>query len=147
MKKIDVRNSYWKSGMIVWILLLPLALAGCTGPKGDKGDKGDKGEKGDAGLAGPAGLQGPQGVPGKNGENGLTPPPQFRVVRSSASGVVSEPASCGADEVMVSATCISKTGTVSQSPETLGDSGASCNPPPNKAEVPDVVILCEKRKQ
>src|SRR5665213_829605 len=136
-----------KSYVIAFGMVLALAVAGCSGPKGDKGDKGAKGDPGDAGPAGPTGPQGPQGVAGKNGENGVSPPPQFRVVRASADGVVSKPAMCGIEEVMVSATCLSKTGSVNQAAKTLGDSGAACDPRPGQSDIPDVVILCEKRPQ
>jgi hypothetical protein len=110
--------------------------------------KGDKGEKGDPGPSGPAGSPGPQGIPGapgKNGENGVSPPPQFRVVRSSAEGGVSRPAMCSVEEVMVSATCLSKTGSVSQAPRTVSDSGAACDPRPGQSDVPEAVVLCAKR--
>jgi hypothetical protein len=88
-----------------------------------------------------------QGPTGKDGANGVTPPPQFRVVRGSAEGVVSKPALCGSDEVMVSATCLSRTGSVNQAPKTLSDTGAACDPRPGESEIPDVVILCQKRDQ
>jgi hypothetical protein len=144
----QMQKSYMqKSYMIACGLAVALALAGCSGPKGDKGDKGQKGEQGDAGPTGPAGPQGPQGPAGKNGENGVSPPAQFRVVRASPDGVVSRPALCGTDEVMVSATCLSKTGAVNQYPKTLSDTGAACDPRPGESEIPDVVILCEKRQQ
>jgi hypothetical protein len=77
----------------------------------------------------------------------VTPPPQFRVVRGSADGVVSKPALCGTDEVMVSATCLSRTGAVNQAAKTLSDTGAACDPRPGESEIPDVVILCAKRDQ
>jgi hypothetical protein len=136
-----------KSFMIACSLFVALSVMGCSGPKGDKGDRGDKGDPGLAGPDGPPGPQGPQGPPGKNGENGVSPPPQFRVVRSSSDGGVSRPAMCGVDEVMVSATCLSKTGSADQAPKTLGDSGAACDPRPGQSEIPSVVILCAKREQ
>lgn len=136
-----------KPFVIALSLFVALSVAGCSGPKGDKGDKGEKGDPGMAGPAGPAGPQGPQGAAGKNGENGVSPPPQFRVVRSSPDGGVSRPAMCGIDEVLVSATCLSKTGSADQAPKTLGDSGAACDPRPGQSEVPSVVILCGKREQ
>jgi hypothetical protein len=126
-------------------LALVLAVAGCSGPKGDKGERGEKGEAGSAGPNGPPGPQGPQGSPGKNGENGVSPPPQFRVVRASPDGGVSRPAMCGMDEVMVSATCLSKTGSVEQAPKTITDSGAACDPRPGQSDVPTAVVLCAKR--
>jgi hypothetical protein len=136
-----------KSFTIACGLLAALSVAGCSGPQGDKGDKGDKGEPGLAGPAGPSGPQGPPGPAGKNGENGVSPPPQFRVVRSSSDGGVSRPAMCGIDEIMVSATCLSKTGSADQAPKTLNDSGATCDPRPGQSEIPSVVILCGKREQ
>jgi hypothetical protein len=130
---------------LAFSLALALVLAGCSGPKGDKGDKGEKGDPGPDGTAGSPGSPGPQGPPGKNGENGVSPPPQFRVVRASSEGAVSRPAMCGVDEVVVSATCISKTGSAEQAPKVLNDSGAACDPRPGQSNVPDVVILCAKR--
>jgi hypothetical protein len=136
-----------KSYMVACSLVVALAVAGCSGPKGDKGDRGEKGDQGDAGPAGPAGPTGAQGPTGKDGKDGVTSPPQFRVVRASADGVVSKPALCGTDEVMVSATCLSRTGSVNQAPKTLNDTGAACDPRPGESEIPDVVILCAKRDQ
>ena len=136
-----------KSYMVACSLVVALAVAGCSGPKGDKGDRGEKGDQGDAGPAGPAGPTGAQGPTGKDGKDGVTSPPQFRVVRASADGVVSKPALCGTDEIMVSATCLSRTGSVNQAPKTLSDTGAACDPRPGESEIPDVVILCEKRSQ
>ena len=80
-------------------------------------------------------------------KNGASPPPQFRVVRAAAEGVVSKPALCGSDEVMVSATCLSRTGAVNQAAKTLSDTGAACDPRPGESEIPEVVILCAKRDQ
>jgi collagen triple helix repeat protein len=125
---------------------LALALAGCSGPKGDKGDAGPKGDPGPAGPAGPPGAQGPQGPAGKNGENGVSPPPQFRVVRATPENGLSRPAMCSVDEAMVSATCLSRTGSVEQTPKTISDSGAACDPRPNQSDIPDTVILCAKRQ-
>ena len=119
-------------------LMLTLAVAGCSGPKGEKGDKGDKGDPGQNGVPGPPGPAGPQGPPGKDG---VSPPPQFRVVRSSVEDGLAKPAMCAADEVMVSATCLSKIGSVNETPRTIGDSGALCEP----TETPEAVILCAKR--
>jgi hypothetical protein len=121
-------------------------VAGCSGPKGDKGDKGDKGEKGDPGAkrcAGPA--PGPAGSQGSPGKDGVSPPPQFRVVRSSVENRLAKPAMSAADEVMVSATCLSKIGSVNQAPKTIGDSGATCDPQSGQTETPEAVIRCAKR--
>jgi hypothetical protein len=132
-----------KSFIVAGSLALVLVLAGCSGPKGEKGDKGDTGENGPAGSAGP---QGPPGPPGKDGKDGVSPPPQFRVVRSSTDGGMAKPAICAIDEVMVSATCLSKTGSVNQAPKTIGDNGASCEPQPGQTDTPAAVILCAKRE-
>jgi collagen triple helix repeat protein len=126
-------------------LALALAVAACSGPKGDKGDRGDKGDPGQVGAAGPAGPQGPQGPAGKDGKDGVSPPQQFRVVRSASDGGVSKPALCGVDEVMVSATCLLVAGSTSQAPKTLGDTGAACEAQPGQANVPQTVVLCAKR--
>lgn len=121
-----------------------LALGGC-GVKGDKGEKGDKGDPGQTGAAGPPGPQGPIGPGGKDGKDGVSPPPQFRVVRSSSDGAMAKPAMCGVDEIVVSATCIATAGMVSQAPKMLGDTGASCDPQPGQTVVPHAVVLCAKR--
>jgi hypothetical protein len=71
----------------------------------------------------------------------------FRVVRSSSDGGVSRPAMCGVDEVMVSATCLSKTGSASQAPKTITDSGAACDPHPGQSDVPEAVVLCARRQE
>jgi hypothetical protein len=55
-------------------------------------------------------------------------------------------AMCGIDEVMVSATCLSKTGSVNEAPKTIGDNGASCDPQSGQTEPPAAVILCTKRE-
>jgi Collagen triple helix repeat (20 copies) len=135
------------AGALALISSLTLVLAGCSGPKGDKGDTGPKGDPGLAGPPGPVGPQGPQGPPGKNGADGISPPPQFRVVRATPQNGLSRPAMCGIDEMMVSATCISRTGSADQAPKTIGDTGASCDPRPGQSDIPDVVILCGKRTQ
>jgi Collagen triple helix repeat (20 copies) len=125
-------------------LALALALAACSGPKGDKGDKGDTGQ---AGQSGAAGKQGDPGPPGKDGRDGVSPPAQFRVVRSATDGAMAKPAMCGIDEVMVSATCLSKTGSVNETPKTIGDNGASCDPQSGQTDAPQAVILCTRRDQ
>jgi hypothetical protein len=135
-----MQNSFLLAASLA--LTLALAVVGCSGPKGDKGEKGDPGPSGPAGATGP---QGAPGSPGKNGENGVSPPPQFRVVRSSSDGGVSRPAMCSVDEVMVSATCLSKAGSVNQPPKTITDSGAACDPRPGQSDVPETVVLCAKR--
>jgi hypothetical protein len=132
-----------KSFIVVGSLALALVLAGCSGPKVEKGDKGDTGENGPAGSAGPPG---PPGPPGKDGKDGVSPPLQFRVVRSSTDGGMAKPAICAVDEVMVSATCLSKTGSVNQAPKTIGDNGASCEPQSGQTDTPAAVILCAKRE-
>jgi hypothetical protein len=123
-------------------LTLTLIVAGFSGPKGDKGDKGDAGPPGQQGQNG---QQGPAGKPGQNGKDGVSPPLQFRVVRSAADGGMAKPAMCSVDEVMVSATCLSKAGLVNQAAKTLGDTGASCDAQSGQTETPEAVILCAKR--
>ena len=58
---------------------------------------------------------------------------------------LAKPAMCAADEVMVSATCLSKIGSVNEAPKTIGDSGAICDPQSGQTETPEAVILCAKR--
>jgi collagen triple helix repeat protein len=134
-----------KSPLFVCLVLVgALALTGC-GVKGDKGDKGEKGDAGQPGAAGPLGPQGPAGPPGKDGRDGISPPQQFRVVRSSTEGGVANSAMCGVDEVLVSATCIAPAANVAATPKVLGDNGASCEASPGQSAVPQAVILCAKR--
>jgi Collagen triple helix repeat (20 copies) len=135
-----------KSFIVACSLVVALSLAGCSGPKGDKGDKGEKGDPGPAGSAGPPGPQGPQGPSGKNGENGVSQPPQFRVVRSTSEGGFSHPAMCSSEEVMVSATCLLRSGSTETAPKTIGDTGAACDPKPGQSDVPQAVVLCAKRQ-
>src|ERR1700761_5582091 len=130
--------------LVICVLLSALALSGC-GAKGDKGDKGDRGETGPAGPAGPPGAEGVAGAAGKDGRDGVSPPMPFRVVRSEADGGISKPAMCGANEVMVSATCISKAGDAALAPRTLGDNGASCDAKPGQSDPPQASIICMKQ--
>jgi hypothetical protein len=131
-----------KSIVVVLGLALTLVGAGCSGPKGEKGDKGDKGEAGAAGSPGAAGPQGPQGPAGKDG---VSPPAQFRVVRSTSENGMPKEAMCAVDEVMVSATCMSKLGSANQAAKTIGDNGATCDAQAGQAEAPTAVLLCAKR--
>jgi collagen triple helix repeat protein len=133
-----------RSTMLVCALLSALALSGC-GVKGDKGDKGDRGDAGPPGPTGSTGPQGPAGPPGKDGRDGVSPPPQFRVVRGGVDGGISKPATCAAEEIMVSATCMVSSGDISQTPRTIGDNGASCDTQPGQSNPPQAVILCAKR--
>jgi hypothetical protein len=130
----------------ICVLLSALALASC-GVKGDKGDKGDKGEKGDAGPMGPPGAPGLDGRPGKDGKDGVSPPALFRVVRSATDGGMDKPALaiCGLEEVMVSATCIPKSGDLAQTARTFSNNGASRDPKPGQSKIPQAVILCAKQ--
>jgi len=129
--------------LLICVLLSALALSGCS-IKGDKGDKGDKGEAGPMGQAGPPGPEGVTGAPGKDGRDGVSPPLPFRVIRSEADGGISKPAMCGTNEVMISATCITKAGDAAQAPRTLGESGASCDAKLGQSDPPQAVILCTK---
>jgi hypothetical protein len=60
-------------------------------------------------------------------------------------GGMAKPAMCGAEEIMVSATCIVKAGDVAEAPRTLGDNGAGCDAKPGQNDPPQAVILCAKR--
>ena len=53
--------------MIIVLLMLTSALAGCTGTDGTEGIQGPQGETGEQG---PPGIQGPQGETGPTGPNG-----------------------------------------------------------------------------
>jgi hypothetical protein len=136
------QGPFMQNHLVAACLALCIALAGCSGPKGDKGDKGDAGA---VGAAGPPGPQGPAGAPGKDGRDGVSPSAQFRVVRSVADGAMSKPAMCDVNEVIVSAMCVSKLGSMSQTPKTVGDNGAECAPQSGQTDAPETVILCTKR--
>ncbi len=131
-----------KAAIVAASLVLALAVTGCSGPKGDKGDKGDKGEAGTPGSPGGPGPQGPQGPAGKDG---VSPPAPFRVVRSASENGMAKEAMCAVEEVMVSATCISKLGSANQTPKTIGDNGATCEAQPGQTDMPTAVIICVKR--
>ena len=75
----------------------------------------------------------------------VSPPPQFRVVRGATDGGMVKPAMCGAEEVMVSATCLVKVGEIAETPRALGDNGASCDAQPGQSNPPQAIILCAKR--
>jgi len=131
--------------IVICALLSALALSGC-GVKGDKGDKGDRGEAGPMGPPGPVGPQGLAGPPGKDGRDGVSPPLPFRVVRGGVEGGISKPASCGTDEIMVSAICVVKAGEISEVPRTVGTNAASCDAKPGQSEPPQAVIICTKQQ-
>jgi hypothetical protein len=97
------------------------------------------------GPAGSPGPQGPSGPPGKDGRDGVSPPPQFRVVRGAIDGGLSKPATCGTEEIMVSAMCMVTAGDISATPRTIGDSGASCDAQPGQSILPQAVVLCAQR--
>lgn len=132
-----------RSLIIACSLIAALALGGWAREK--KGDKGDKGDPGAVGAAGSPGPQGAQGAPGKDGRDGVSPPRQFRVVRSSMDRGMSKPAMCDVDEIIVSATCLTRTGSISEAPKTLGDNGANCDSQSGQTEAPQDLILCAKR--
>jgi hypothetical protein len=58
---------------------------------------------------------------------------------------MSKPAMCDVTEVIVSAMCVSKLGSMSETPKTVGDNGAECAPQSGQADAPETVILCTKR--
>jgi hypothetical protein len=136
-----LRGAYLGSSMrtsliIVCCFLSALALSGCGATDG-KGDKGDKGDPGPPGPAGP---------PGKDGKDGASTSPQFRVVRGAIVAGVAQAAMCEADEIMVSATCIVNAGDISETPTTLGGSGAVCAGRPRQRNAPQAVVLCAKAR-
>ncbi len=55
-------------------------------------------------------------------------------------------AMCAVDEVMVSATCISKLGSVNEAAKTIGDNGATCDAQSGQPDAPAAVLLCTKRQ-
>ena len=132
-----------KSIAVEFSLALALAVAGCSGLKGDKGDKGDRGESGPAGSPGTPGPQGPQGPAGRDG---VSPPAQFRVVRSPSENGMPKAAMCAVDELMVSAACMPKIGSVNEAAKTIGDNGATCDAQSDQSNAPEAVILCTKRQ-
>ena len=105
-------------------LVAVLALAGCS--------KEVKGEKGEAGPAGPPGEKGDKGDKGETGAPGTT----LRIVAPQSST-----ASCGADEIMVSAYC---SGTFNAYPLVPLANGARCGNNPNSTTL-RVTIVCAKR--
>jgi hypothetical protein len=127
---------------IAAVVVLPIILAGCSGPKGDKGDKGDAGAPG---QVGPPGPQGHAGAPGKDGREGVSPPAQFRVVRSGVDNAASRVAKCEPSEIIVSAMCVTKLGSTSAIPKTIGDNSASCDPGSEQIDAPQAVIVCTNR--
>ena len=132
-----------RSLLPLFALCLAVNLSGCGGTP-IKGDKGDKGDTGAAGAPGQQGQPGPPGAPGKDGKDAVAPP-QFRVVRSSNDGGTPKPALCGVDEVMVSATCVVTTGSLTQAPTTLGTTGASCGQSAGQTEAPLAIVMCAKK--
>ena len=57
--------------MIIVLLMLTSALAGCTGTDGAEGISGPQGENGEQGPQGIQGETGPAGADGQNGANGM----------------------------------------------------------------------------
>ena len=57
--------------MIIVLLMLTSALAGCTGTDGAEGIPGPQGETGEQGPPGIQGETGPAGADGQNGANGM----------------------------------------------------------------------------
>ena len=125
---------------------LALVLSGC-GVKGDKGDKGDRGE------AGPGGTNRPgRTCRARNSLLARTVAtafhrrcrfPKWRA--SEARRRNFKVRDVRHQEVMISATCISKSAAMlALAPRTLGDSGASCDAKPGQSDPPQAVILCTK---
>jgi hypothetical protein len=137
---------------LVSILAMTVLLASCgQAPPGPKGDKGDKGE---AGVAGPAGPAGPAGEKGERGETGVAGAPgatgasgatgaqgpagdagtKLRIVDGTAR------ATCGEDEVMVSAFCRDR----SQTSLRISGNSAECRPD-DAPNPPPVTVICTKK--
>ena len=134
---------------IAGALVLISSLAGCSraarGPRVTKAIRPERGP----GLARPPVLSDRKDLKAAGQERRRRHIAPAAVSRrtSHATERVSRPAMCGIDEMMVSATCISRTGSADQAPKTIGDTGASCDPRPGQSDIPDVVILCGKRTQ
>jgi hypothetical protein len=103
-----------KFAPVAFALLLSFALAACegpVGPQGSEGKQGAEGQPGPEGKAGQAGAKGEKGDRGEKGDKGDRGDKGERGDRGEAALRVIEleagaPASCQADEVMVSAYCI-----------------------------------------
>jgi hypothetical protein len=115
----------------------PPGPAGSPGPKGDpgpggpRGDAGLAGPKGDAGPTGPKGDAGPAGAKGDAGPKGEQGPagpasPGLRAISLAASDCSASgcTATCGADEIVVSAVCVADTPVQPQ----VQASSAKCGP-------------------
>jgi hypothetical protein len=116
--------------------------AGQTGPRGDAGPPGPQGEPGPPGpqgKPGPTGPQGERGPPGPQGELGPAPASQpgalvLRVLRGKPSK------SCGPDETLISAYCISAANEIQSAPFIIPPRAARCI----GVLDPGVVISCAK---
>jgi Collagen triple helix repeat (20 copies) len=104
---------------LLFVALLSLVVAGCSGPQGEQGKAGPQGEQGKAGPPGPQGVAGttgpagpkgdsgppgPMGPPGPKGDTGQAGPlgnTAFRVVTGTG------PLVCNANEVLISIVCSS----------------------------------------
>ena len=66
-----MRELRWLQRLILTgLVVLPLALAGCSGEQGDRGLPGSQGPQGPQGIQGPQGDQGLQGIQGPQGDQG-----------------------------------------------------------------------------
>lgn len=115
-------------------LSLVVCVAACgqpqPGPKGDQGPPGPAGPKGDAGDNGAPGSQGPAGPQGPPG-----PASQMRVIRQNCSTSTCT-ATCGEEEVLVSAYC----GAGRLAPNYLTERSVSCGVVPNADHSPLVAV-------
>jgi hypothetical protein len=117
----------------------PQGEPGPPGLQGPKGDRGVQGLKGDPGEQGPQGERGPPGPKGELGSQGPKGEPStlgttLRVLRGKPSN------SCQADEMMISAYCISSADEIKSDPIIIPPRGARCLGMLN----PTVVITCAK---
>lgn len=100
-----------KFAPLAFALLLSFTLAACEGPVGPQGPEGQAGPEGKAGQAGQAGAKGEKGDRGEKGDKGDRGDKGERGDRAQAELRMIEleagaPASCEADEVLISAYCL-----------------------------------------
>ena len=108
--------------------------AGIQGPKGEPGPPGPRGEPGPAGPKGEPGSQGLRGEAGAKGEPGSSSASAMRVLTGRASNA------CEADEILISAYCVSAANEINATPFIVPPRGARCVGVFN----PTVVIVCAK---
>jgi Collagen triple helix repeat (20 copies) len=122
-----------------------ISLAGCfEGPKGDKGEPGaagPPGPQGEQGKAGPAGLPGKDGKDGIQGPAGPSSAVYVKSLDSNACGSVGCTSECGTDEIIASATCLSREGATLQPSIRAGGIWTASCPTPSTG----MVLLCSRK--